>query len=106
LWKHRFVLGDYTRVMVFPNNVAVTLEAAPSLVEHRCTYCPVQHSSKAWDCKKPGIRRHKLPLPGETAYSPVTGLPTAAYEVVAEEPRARYRRMSYHTVRVHKLGKR
>ena len=81
------------------------LEAAPSLVDHKCTYCPVQHSSRAWDCKKPGIFKKSVPTPGETAYSPITGTPEAGYEILAEEPRAKYRRLNYHTVRVHKLGK-
>jgi len=95
------VLADYTRVMVFPNGVAVSLEAAPSVVDARCTYCPVQHSGRAWDCQRPGITKRRLPLRGETAYSPVTGTAVAGYEVLTDEPRAKHRRMGYHTARVH-----
>lgn len=91
--------------MVFPNNVAVHLEAAPSLVDHKCTYCPVQHSSRAWDCKKPGIFKKSVPVPGQTAYSPITGLPEAGYEIIDDKPRAKYRRLNYFTVRVNSVKK-
>jgi len=89
--------------MVFPNNVAVALEAAPSILDNKCTYCPVHHSPTAWDCKKPGITKRTLPLRGETAYSPITGVAEAGYEILSDEPRAKFRRMSYHTVKVHPL---
>jgi hypothetical protein len=105
LWEHRFVLDDYTRVMVFPNNVAVSFEAAPSVVDARCTYCPVHHGPRAWDCQRPGIKKKRLPLQGETAYSPVTGIAEAGYEVLSDEPRAKFRRMGYHIVRVHQVKK-
>ena len=88
--------------MVFPNNVAVHLEASPSLAEHKCTYCPVQHSSRAWDCKRPGIKKQNVPEPGETAYSPVTGKAEAGYEIVEEQNRSKYRRLNYFTVQVNK----
>lgn len=92
LFDARFVLDDYSRVIV-DNGKATVFEAAPSVVDARCTACPLLHG-RHWDCTTPGIKLRASQKPGHrVGYCPVLG--KAAYHIMftGDPVRTNHRRL-------------
>jgi hypothetical protein len=88
----RCVLADYSRVLVYAGEATV-LEAAPSVVDARCTACPLLHG-RHWDCTQPGITERASRIAGHrVGYCPVLG--TAAHHVMftGDPVRTKHRRL-------------
>ena len=98
----RFTLDDYSRVLVH-NGKATVFEAAASVIDAKCTACPILHS-KHWDCTQPGITRVRSAIPGHrVGYCPVYGTATHHVAFVGDPEPTAHRRLTTVPVKVRRI---